>query len=82
MTVTESLVQVTVVAGPPVEIQVRVNMKFSFRVKVTSADTEILPATTSDIITERDFAHDILYRTLYKLDTIFKIGIIRNFNGQ
>ena len=45
MTVTESLVQVTVVAGPPVEIQVRVNMKFGSRVKVTSADTERLPVT-------------------------------------
>ena len=45
MTVTESLVQVTVVAGPPVEIQVRVNMKFGSRVKVTSADAERLPVT-------------------------------------
>ena len=45
MTVTESLVQVIVVAGPPVEIQVRVNMKFGSRVKVTSADTERIPAT-------------------------------------
>ena len=54
MTVTESLVQVTVVAGPPVETQVRVNMKFDSRVKATSADTERLPVT----ISERDFAHD------------------------
>ena len=48
MTVTESLVQVTlVVAGPPVEIQVRVNMKFGSRVKVTSVDTERVPATNT-----------------------------------
>ena len=45
MTVTESLVQVTVVADPPVEVQVSVNMNFRSRVKVTSADTERMPAT-------------------------------------
>ena len=62
VTVTESLVQVTVVAGPPVEIQVRVNMMFGSREKITSADTERLPVTISEII-ERDFAHD---RTRYR----------------
>ena len=72
VTVTESLVQVTMVAGPTVEIQVRVNMKFGSRVKVTAADTERFPVAISEIIV-RDFAHD---RTLYyiKLDTIFEVG--------
>ena len=70
MTVTESLVQVTVVAGPPVEIQVRVNMRFGSRVKVTSADTERFPFAISEIIV-RDFVHD---RTLYiKFDAIFEV---------
>ena len=46
VTVTESLVQVTVVAGPPVEIQVRVNMKFGSREKVKSADTDRIPVIT------------------------------------
>ena len=36
--VVESLVQVTVVAGPPVEIQVRVNELSLFRVKVIALD--------------------------------------------
>ena len=70
MTVTESLVQVTMVAGPPVEIHVRVNMKFGSRVKVTAADTERFPFAISEIIV-RDFAHD---RTLYiKFDAIFEV---------
>ena len=34
VTVVGSLVQVTVVAGPPMEIQVRVNLLLEFRVKV------------------------------------------------
>ena len=49
MTVTESLVQVTVVAGPPVEIEMRVNMKFGSRENVTSADTERMPATNINL---------------------------------
>ena len=57
MTVTESLVQVTVVAGPPVEIQVRVNLKFGSREKVTSADTDRMPVTISEIV-ERNFVHE------------------------
>ena len=43
MTVVESLVQVTVVAGPPVEIQVRVNVLLAFRVKVMPPDNATCP---------------------------------------
>ena len=44
VTVVESLVQVTVVAGPPVEIQVRVNELPVFRVKVMPPDEVTNPA--------------------------------------
>ena len=48
VTVVESLVQVTVVAGPPVEIQVRVNwglapLRSESTVSVIPPDTEISP---------------------------------------
>ena len=43
VTVVESLVQVTVVAGPPVEIQVRVSWSES---NVTTPDIEMSPAAT------------------------------------
>ena len=45
VTVVESLVQVTVVAGPPVEIQVRVNELSVFRVKVIPPDNARRPAS-------------------------------------
>ena len=46
MTVVESLVQVTVVAGPPVELQVRVNELSVFRVKVMPPDNVTCPVDT------------------------------------
>ena len=45
VTVMESLVQVTVVAGPPVEIQVRVKWLSEVRVKVIPPDSETAPVT-------------------------------------
>ena len=42
MTVTESLVHVTVVAGPPVEIQVRVNTRSVLIVNDMASDTVIV----------------------------------------
>ena len=39
--VVESLVQVTVVAGPPVEIQVRVNDSFCKEVKIIPPEKEM-----------------------------------------
>ena len=44
MTVVESLVHWTVVAGPPVEIQARVNESSEWRVKVISSTITTLPA--------------------------------------
>ena len=44
MTVVESLVQVTVVAGPPVEIQVRVNESVEWRSNVIPPAITTLPA--------------------------------------
>ena len=46
MTVMESLVQVTVVAGPPVEIQVRVSWSGS---NITSPDIVIAPGKRTAI---------------------------------
>ena len=43
VTVTESLVQVAVVAGPPVEIQVRVNSSSEIIANVTPSDIVISP---------------------------------------
>ena len=43
-TVVESLVHWTVVAGPPVEIQARVNESSEWRVKVISSAITTLPA--------------------------------------
>ena len=46
VTVTESLVQVTVVAGPPVEIQVRVNsLSLPVFSRVIVSDTVMPPPT-------------------------------------
>ena len=43
VTVVESLVQVTVVAGPPVEIQVRVNKLSLWRAKFKPPDNDRCP---------------------------------------
>ena len=43
VTVVESLVQVTVVAGPPVEVQARVNDSLCEEVKVIPPDMEMQP---------------------------------------
>ena len=48
VSISESLVQVTVVAGPPVEIQVRVNrglapLRLEWTVNITSSDIVIFP---------------------------------------
>ena len=48
VTVVESLVQVTVVAGPPVEIQVRVNELSVLRVKVIPPDNVTCPANKGE----------------------------------
>ena len=48
VTVVESLVQVTVVAGPPVEIQVRVNVLLLFRVKVIPPDSVRCPKKSAN----------------------------------
>ena len=47
VTVVESLVQVTVVAGPPVEIQVSVNLSSESKVKFTPPDSVTIPAPIS-----------------------------------
>ena len=54
VTVVESLVQVTAVAGPPVEIQVRVSWSES---NVTPPDIEMLPP----VITKRFSYHNYKY---------------------
>ena len=47
VTVVESLVQVTVVAGPPVEIQVSVNLSSESKEKFTPPDSVMIPAPIS-----------------------------------
>ena len=42
VTLTESLVQVTVVAGPPVEIQVRMNSSSEIKPNVTSSNNIVI----------------------------------------
>ena len=55
MAVAESLVQVTVVAGPPVEIQVRVNrglapLKSESTVNVTSSGMVMFPTRNNNLL--------------------------------
>ena len=55
VTVTESLVQVTVVAGPPVEIQVRVNSLFAE--SSSSVISDIVRSPTCIYNVDKDDSH-------------------------
>ena len=63
-TVVESLVQVTVVAGPPVEIQVRVRKLGS---NVTPSDIVMFPSVEEKVFFRMFFKHgSILLKTVYQ----------------
>ena len=69
VTVTESLVQVTVVAGPPVEIQVRVNLGLA-SLRSESKSNDMPPVLTIPNINQQ-YLHHLSLKTYCSTHSIF-----------